>query len=73
MPTRSAATAERRSSTLSAGIALLAILVLGNAATLAAPVPVPVIVLSVALAIAGAIVGSWMGAPGAAGSAAPSR
>ena len=63
MAIRSTATAERRSTTLSAGLVLLAVLVLGNAASIAAPIPVPMIVISVALAIAGfvAIVGAWTG------------
>lgn len=61
--TRKAPTTERRSTTLSAGLVLLAILVLGNATSLAAPIPVPVIVISVGLAIAGliAILGIWTG------------
>jgi len=63
MAIRSTATAERRSTTLSAGLVLLAVLVLGNAASIAAPIPAPMIVISVALAIAGitAIVGAWTG------------
>lgn len=41
MAIRSASTTERRSTTLSAGLMLLAILALGNATSIAAPIPVP--------------------------------
>ncbi|MGZ6299910.1 MAG: hypothetical protein ACXWMN_05400 [Candidatus Limnocylindria bacterium] len=63
MTTRSPSTRERRSATLSAGIVLLAMLTLSNAAILAAPIPVPVIVISAVLVIAGvvAIVAIWVG------------
>lgn len=63
MATRQASTTERRSTTVSAGLVLLAILVLGSATSLAAPIPVPVMVISVGLAIAGviAIVAIWTG------------
>ena len=63
MTTQSPSTRERRSATLSAGIVLLAMLTLSNAAILAAPIPVPVIVISAVLGIAGvvAIVAIWVG------------
>lgn len=62
MSTRRVSTTERRSA-LSAGLVLLAVLVLGSATSIAAPIPVPVMILSVALATAGAvaIVAAWTG------------
>ena len=62
MTTRSPSTRERRSAPLSAGIVLLALLTLSNAAILAAPIPPPVIVISAVLVIAGlvAIVAIWV-------------
>lgn len=61
--TRDASNAERRSTTLSAGLVLLAVLVLGNAASLVAPIPLPVMAVGVGLAVAGAIaiVAMWTG------------
>lgn len=52
-----------RSAALTAGLTLLAVLVLANAATLVAPIPVPVIVVSLALSLGGvvAIAASWTG------------
>jgi hypothetical protein len=62
-PARNASKAQPRSTTLSAGLVLLAVLVLGNAASLAAPIPLPVTAVGVGLAVAGAIaiVAMWTG------------
>jgi hypothetical protein len=64
--------AKRRPAALTAGLTLLAVLVLANGATLVAPIPVPVIVVSLALSLAGAVAiaaalagrswGRWLGA-----------
>jgi hypothetical protein len=53
----------RRPAALTAGLALLAVLVFANAATLVAPIPVPVILVCLALSLAGAlaIAASWTG------------
>ena len=63
MTMRNPPTRERRSATLSAGMALLAMLTLSNVAIVTAPIPVPVIVISAVLGIAGvvAIVAIWVG------------
>lgn len=55
--------AKRRPAALTAGLTLLAVLVLANAATLVAPIPVPVILFSLALTLGGvvAIAASWTG------------
>ena len=55
--------AKRRPAALNAGLTLLAVLVLANAATLVAPIPVPVIVVSLVLSLGGvvAIAASWTG------------